>query len=56
MGTQWRVSDGSATGLDYTALYPLMDRMKLTDEDHDDLFADVQALERAALEEMAAKD
>lgn len=46
----------AATGLDYTPLLTLMDRMKLSDDDHDELFSDIQTLERAALEAMNAKD
>lgn len=47
---------GGPTGLDYGPLFALMDRMKLSDEDHDELFGDIQTLERAALEAMNAKD
>lgn len=54
--TQWRASMNGPTGLDYTALLALMSRMKLSDEDHEDLFADVQTLERAALEAMNQKE
>jgi hypothetical protein len=54
--TQWRCGHAGPTGLDYTPLLALMDRMKLSDEDHDALFDDVQTLERAALDAMTAKD
>ena len=54
--SQWRVGAAGATGLDYTPLLALMDRMKLSDEDHDDLFDDVQTLERSALDAMSQKD
>lgn len=47
---------GGATGLDYGPLFAIMDRMKLSDDDHDELFSDIQTLERAALEAMNAKD
>lgn len=54
--TQWRVGACGPTGLDYTPLLALMGRMKLSDQDHDDLFEDVQTLERAALAAMQTKD
>ncbi len=44
------------SGLDYTTVLALMDRMKLSEEDHDELFSDIQTLERAALEAMSEKD
>lgn len=46
---------GGEIGLNYLVLLAFMERMKLTDEEHDDLFADVQVLERAALEAMNTK-
>lgn len=58
--TQWRHASGgmgaAATGLDYAAVLAVMARMKLSDEAHDDLFADLQVLERAALEVMNQKE
>lgn len=54
--TQWRTGMGGATGLDYTALYPLLDRMADDAEQWDLLFDDVQVMERAALSAMSAKD
>jgi hypothetical protein len=56
MQTQWYVGAAGATGLNYLVLLALMDRMKLSTDDHDDLFEDVQTLERAALTAMNAKD
>ena len=58
VGTQWRVGGmGSATGLDYPAVFATMDRLLRgeTQERKDALFADLQVMERAALEEMAKK-
>lgn len=54
--TQWRVGMSGPSGLDYTTVLALMDRMKLSEEDHDELFSDIQTLERAALEAMSEKD
>jgi len=56
LGTQWRVGPAGASGLDYTALLAIMARMALTDDEHDNLFDDIQVLERAALEAMNQKD
>ena len=56
--TQWRTSGmGGATGLDYPAVFATMDRLLRgeTQERKDALFADLQVMERAALEEMAKK-
>lgn len=54
--TQWHVGAAGATGLNYLVLLALMARMKLSDADHDELFDDVQTLERAALAAMQTKD
>ncbi|MEP6587509.1 MAG: DUF1799 domain-containing protein [Polaromonas sp.] len=54
--SQWNVGMSGATGLQYLVLFALMDRLKLSDDDHDALFDDIQTLERAALEAMSAKD
>lgn len=43
---------GGATGLDYGPLFTLMDRKGLSNEDYDQLFDDIQTLERAALSAM----
>ena len=52
MSTQWRVGMGGPTGLDYNVLLRLMDRLHLSDEDHEAMLDDVRAMERAALEEI----
>lgn len=44
---------GGPTGLRYEALYPLLDRMTATSDEWQELFEDVQILERAALEQMS---
>lgn len=52
MGTQWRISMAGRAGLDYNALYPLLDR---AGGDWQQLFDDVRAMESAALAEMQKK-
>lgn len=54
--TQWRVGMGGPTGLDYMVLYAKLDRMRLSDEEADDLEGDIRTMEYAALEQMAAKE
>lgn len=56
LGSQWRSGMGGPTGMDYMPLLALMDRMKLSDAEHDELFDDIQVLERSALEAMSQKD
>ena len=53
IGTQWRVGMGGATGLDYGAIYPLLDRIAQDAAEWMDLFDDLQVLERAALKQMS---
>lgn len=56
--TQWRVGGmGGATGLDYPAVFATLDRLHRdkTPERRDELFADIQVMEAAALKEMAKK-
>lgn len=49
MRTQWRSSGMGVIGLDYGPLYSKMDRMDLSREAYDDLEADIQAMEFAAI-------
>jgi Phage related hypothetical protein (DUF1799) len=56
IGTQWRVGAGGCTGLDYCAVYPLMDRLQLDPMDWDLLLDDIRTLENAALVAMNEKD
>lgn len=53
VSTQWRVGIGGATGLDYSAVYPLLDRIAQDAAEWMDLFDDLQVLERAALKQMS---
>jgi hypothetical protein len=51
--TQWRHGFNGPTGLDYAALYPLLDRhADRSTADWLDLLDDVQVIELAALEQM----
>lgn len=51
VGTQWRVGGmGALIGLDYGAIYPLLDRLGLNAEQWDRVFDDIQTLESTALE------
>jgi len=47
--TQWRVGMGGPTGLDYSVVLTMIDRLKLEEAEADELFEDVRHLERAAL-------
>lgn len=54
VSTQWRVGGmGGATGLDYTALYPLLDR--LPPDDWDEVFDGVRCCEIESLAVFAEK-
>jgi len=50
--TQWRTGANGPSGLDYHALWKKMDRMRLSDEEYDQMEADVQILESGALSEI----
>lgn len=43
---------GGPTGLDYVALFSVLDHLEVAKEDRQWLFADIQAMEAAALKEM----
>ena len=51
--TQWRVGMSGPTGLDYAAVYPLLDRAAKDPQEWDDLFSDIQVMEGAALKQMS---
>lgn len=44
---------GGPTGLDYGAIYPLLDRIATDPAEWMDLFEDIQTLERTALKQMS---
>ncbi len=49
--TQWRTTFGGYTGLDYPAVFQVLDRLKIADPDGE-LFAGLQVMEFAALKAM----
>ncbi len=51
--TQWRVGMSGPTGLDYAAVYPLLDRKATDSDEWDQLFDDLRVMEGAALEAIA---
>ena len=56
MRTQWRMGPGGVIGLDYCAVYPLIDRMGL---DHDawlQMLDDITAMETAAIAQIHLHD
>jgi hypothetical protein len=52
LGTQWRVGFSGPTGLDYMAVWTLIDRQRLDAEAADEMFDCVQVMERAAMDVM----
>lgn len=49
MYTQWRGAGMGVIGLDYGPLHHKMDRMNLAPDEYDELEADIQTMEAAAL-------
>ncbi len=54
--TQWRTGFSGAVGLDYSAVYPLLD--KLTDDKNEwkQMLVDINVMEAAALDSMKKED
>lgn len=52
VGTQWRVGMGGASGLDYSVVWKMIERMGLDKDDEDALFEDVRVLELESLRTM----
>lgn len=50
--TQWRVGMRGPIGLDYSALYPLIDRMRLGHDEWLQVLDDIQAMELAAMDQL----
>lgn len=50
--SQWLPSMGKPTALNYVVLFHRMDRLKLSDDDYEQMFTDVQAVESGALDEI----
>ena len=55
MRTQWICSANGAEGLNYAALYPLLDRKFKTPDEWEEAFADIRCMEVAALNAMRSK-
>lgn len=53
--TQWRVGMSGVTGFDYPAVYPLLDRATDNPQDWDQMLADLQVMELAAIAEINSK-
>ena len=53
--TQWRYGMNGRTGLDYTAVLAMLREMRLPRDKREEIFAGVQVMEIAALEEMKRK-
>ena len=54
--TQWRTGMGGAVGLDYGAVYPLLDRLELAPDDWLSTLDDLTAMENAALAQIHRHD
>jgi len=54
--TQWRVSMGGPTGLDYNVMHHKLDRMNPPPDEYDQLEDDIRVMEIVALGEMNKKD
>lgn len=54
--TQWRVGFGGPIGLDYSAVYPLIDRMTDDKDEWAQILRDLQCMEFAALAAMKTDD
>jgi hypothetical protein len=55
MSTQWRVGMSGATGLDYSALREVWQRLKIPQSARDDIFQDIRIMENEALKTMRKK-
>ena len=47
------LSTGGTTGLDYAAVYPLLDRAAKDPQEWDEMFSDIKVMEVAALKQMS---
>lgn len=56
MRTQWRIGMSGPVGLDYGVLFRILDRLNLSPDDYDEMFADVRVMESAALEAVREDD
>ena len=53
VSTQWRTGVGGVIGLDYCAIYPIIDRMAKDNDEWNALFDDVREIESGALRAMS---
>lgn len=53
ISTQWRTSARGVIGLDYCAIYPVMERMQLGGQEWLQMLDDIRAMEQAAMEQMS---
>ncbi len=49
VANQWRAGGGGAFALDYNTLFYVMDRMRLSAEEHEELFEDIRVIEAEVL-------
>jgi hypothetical protein len=52
LATQWRIAASGPSGIDYSVLPVVMDLHNIHQQDRTQLFADLQVMESAALEQM----
>lgn len=50
VGNQWRMGMNGPVALDYVPLQHELDRMGLSDDDYEELFADIRVMEAEALD------
>jgi hypothetical protein len=50
--TQWRVGPGGVIGFDYSIYFREIDRLKLSEEDADEMMALIRMIEQSALAEI----
>jgi hypothetical protein len=50
IGNQWRTGMAGPVSLDYGVLFTRMDRLKVPDDEYEQLFSDVRELEASALQ------
>lgn len=56
LSTQWRTGMSGPTGLDYNVLFYRLDRMNLSEQEHEWMFEDIQTIESEALSIIHKKD
>lgn len=49
IGNQWRGGNGLPIALDYGVLFHRLDRMRLSEDEYEQMFRDVKALEAGAI-------